>query len=422
MVPQDSECLFDNFVALQFPGDEFGGSCSPPTVSESQVLTTLQAANDLCMDDFTDYLDSAASLVLQVFAAESCWTSLCNDEQALLRVESQYMEQCANVDLPYPSESTGELMITKDEENDAILTCMLEHVMSTPANDFGFDDPPVVCWPPAYDNIGAVCLESLAKPAYDKCTENKAFFDAINEDMELDEDVHQYMSMSMSMSMDYDDDDAEDDEFFKDNDMSEMMLIARFCDIMESITTDKGLECLGIICDNAIAMPSDAPSLEFSAMPSEAPSSMPSSAPTQESSAMPSEAPSSMPSASPSAAPSVSPSAMPSAAPSSAPSSSPTFQDVQQIVQVELVAEFAIDMASSNVPDLFDETVEISILGALSSFSGVEATVLTCQWKQHSSSSSLANCGSSSVSSRCHQALLPFRLQRSCYKFDCRLE
>ena len=149
-----------------------------------------------------------------------------------------------------PLNLSGELIITKDEENDAILTCMLEHVMSTPANDFGFDDPPVVCWPPAYDNIGAVCLESLAKPAYDKCTENKAFFDAINEDMALDEEVHQYMSMSMSMSMDYDDDDAEDDEFFKDNDMSEMMLIARFCDIMERITTDKGLECLGIICDN----------------------------------------------------------------------------------------------------------------------------------------------------------------------------
>jgi hypothetical protein len=68
----DSECLLDNFVALQYPSDEFGDSCSPPTVSQSQVLTILLAANDLCMDDFTDYLDSATSLVLQVFAAELC--------------------------------------------------------------------------------------------------------------------------------------------------------------------------------------------------------------------------------------------------------------------------------------------------------------------------------------------------------------
>jgi hypothetical protein len=104
---------------------------------------------------------------------------------------------------------------------------------------------------------------------------------------------------------------------------------------------------------------------------------MPSGVSSLEFSAIPSGAPSSMPSASPSAAPSVSSSALPLAAPSSAPSFSSTLQDVQQIVEVELVAEFAIDMASSNVPDLFDETVEISILGALSSFSGVVATVLS---------------------------------------------
>jgi hypothetical protein len=39
-------------------------SCSPPTVLWSQVLTTLREANDLYMDDFTDYLGSATSLVL----------------------------------------------------------------------------------------------------------------------------------------------------------------------------------------------------------------------------------------------------------------------------------------------------------------------------------------------------------------------
>jgi hypothetical protein len=211
--------------------------------------------------------------------------------------------------------------------------------------------------------------------------------------------------------MDYDDADAQDDEFTMDDDTSEMMLIARFCDIMESITTDRGLECLGIICDNEIAVadPSVAPSLELSAMPTEAASSMPSSAPTQKSSAMPSEAPSSMPSASPSVAPSVSPSAIPSVAPSSSPSSSPTFHDVQQIVEVELVAEFAIDMASSNVPDLLDEAVETSILGALSSFSGVDANVLTV--------------GGNNVRRRRLQNVVPvqFRVDatKSCYFSDC---
>jgi len=76
VVPEGSECLFDNFVALQFPGNEFGDSCSPPSVSESQVLANFQAANDLCMENFTEYLGSATAFVFQVFAAESCWTGL----------------------------------------------------------------------------------------------------------------------------------------------------------------------------------------------------------------------------------------------------------------------------------------------------------------------------------------------------------
>jgi hypothetical protein len=37
--------------------------------------------------------------------------------------------------------------------------------------------------------MGVICLESLAKPGYDKCTENKEFFDIINEDIALDEQV-----------------------------------------------------------------------------------------------------------------------------------------------------------------------------------------------------------------------------------------
>jgi hypothetical protein len=45
---------------------------------------------------------------------------------------------------------------------------------------------------------------------------------------------------------------------------------------------------------------------------------------------------------------------------------------------VELVAEFAIDMASSNVPGLIDETVESSVLDVLASFgNGIDTTVLT---------------------------------------------
>jgi hypothetical protein len=37
--------------------------------------------------------------------------------------------------------------------------------------------------------MGVICLESLAKPGYDKCTKNKELFDIINEDIALDEQV-----------------------------------------------------------------------------------------------------------------------------------------------------------------------------------------------------------------------------------------
>jgi hypothetical protein len=193
-----------------------------------------------------------------------------------------------------------------------------------------------------------VCTDFLAKPAYDHCTENTGFFDALEEDMMF------MMSMDMSMKTVNDDDD--------DTPSDDMPLFDRFCRIFDALTTDKGLECLGIICDDTSAMPSGAPSEEFSAMPSNAPSHVPSDSP----------------SAAPSTAPSASPSALPSSEPSEAPSSVPTLEDVQYIVEVELVSELMLDMATSNVPDLLDETVESSILDALSDFgSGIDVSVLS---------------------------------------------
>jgi len=382
-VPENADCLFDNFVTLQFPGQDFGDSCSPPTVSPSEIATNLRAANALCTDDLSDFIGTATFLIFQVFEAESCWSSLCSpDDDSLLRVESQYLEQCTGVELPYPTESSDDMFLDSGEKEDAILTCMLDHVMNTPALEFGLAEPPVQCWPPAYDTIGAVCPNALAKPAFEHCTKNTAFFDILEEDM---------VYMSMSMMMDDNDDYKPDDE---------MLLMERFCAILNGLTTDKGLECLGIICKDASAMPSGAPSDEWSAMPSGAPSeelsAMPSAAPSEASSAipslapssMPSLAPSSMPSASPSAAPSALPSTSPTASPSSsptaspssepsmAPSSAPTLEELQYIVEVELVSEFTLDMTTSNIPNLLDEIVEDSILDVLSSFgNGVDVTV-----------------------------------------------
>lgn len=191
----------------------------------------------------------------------------------VIRSESNFIEMCSGVELPYQFES--------QKLDDAILSCMLDHVITAPALGFGFNEPPVSCWPPAYDNIQAVCHDSLAKPTYAHCT-TESFLDVIN-----DEVMFMSFSMSMSMSMNIGSDNQGDDD--------EMMLQERFCSILEGLTTDVGLQCLEMVCDSPSTMPSGAPSEESSAMPSVAPSASPSAVPSASPSAVPSESPSASP-------------------------------------------------------------------------------------------------------------------------------
>ena len=353
-IPENAGCLFDNFVRQQFPLQTFGDICSPPDVDLNDITIKLQAANFLCPDDFSDFIETAATMVMQVYEAESCWTNLCNQDDIHLLIESQFIETCSGVELPYPSDSIFGMLMTSEMEDDAILTCMLDHVMNTPATEFGFDIPPDQCWPPAYDNIEAVCLDSLAKPAYDKCTSTEGFFETLEDMM--------YMSMDFSMSMNTGDSDDNGDDF---------MLLERFCSILDGLTTEQGLECLTSICNNEVP---ESPS----SMPSTAPSMSPSVSPSGAPSTAPSMSPSAAPSASPSADPSASPSTAPSAAPSKPPSASPTLEELQKIVEVELVARFSLNMSTTELPDLLDETVEESIVNTLvSDFDGATATILT---------------------------------------------
>jgi hypothetical protein len=81
-LPEDADCLIDNFIRLEFPGDEFGNDyCSPPDFELSEISLKLEAANNLCTEDFSAYIGPATLLFYQVFEAESCWTSLCNQEE-----------------------------------------------------------------------------------------------------------------------------------------------------------------------------------------------------------------------------------------------------------------------------------------------------------------------------------------------------
>lgn len=212
-----------------------------------------------------------------------------------LRIEADFIEECSGVDLPYNG-----MMLSLGVEQDVILSCMLDHVMTTSATEFGIDQDEPACFPLGYEDISTVCQDSLSVAAYDECNNEQ------EGDM-MDEFYFMSMSMSMSMANGGDSPQLDDDD---------MPLRSQFCTILEGLTTEQGLSCLESVCE----------------------SSMPSSAPSEELSGMPSTMPSEEPSASPTSAPSNSP----SSTPSSAPSSTPTLV----VTQPEVVQTSASTLAS----------------------------------------------------------------------------
>ena len=428
--PEHSECLFESFVSIQFPGQVFGDRCSSPDVDIEEIKANLFAAVGQCQDfDELGFIDTAARIVQAIFADESCWEELCEEDSGvLLHIESQFLDSCADVDLPYPDDFGGMFAGTEEDAEGQILTCMLRYVMETSAFEFGFDSaPPVPCFPPGYDAIATVCPSTLAQPAYDKCTNNAEAFGVMIKDDDF--------QFSMSMRL-YDDDGTQHDDDNEDDGTDDLTLFEKFCSILKKLSTEEGLDCLFEICDTSVGpdtdMPSDVPSLipSLSPMPSLEPLSdmpsitqplehqvyrlslrflrifhldslrilrlnahldrplipslPPSSAPTTASpsvapssspSGSPSASPSRSPSASPSGSPSASPSRSPSASPSAAPSSSPTFQALQSIIDIAISAEFSIEIPGVVVPDHLPEIIEDSVEEMLPG--NVNATVVS---------------------------------------------
>lgn len=187
-----------------------------------------------------------------------------------LRIEADFVEQCSGVDLPFNG-----MMVSAGAREDEILSCMLDHVMTTSAMSFGINEeqPSSPCFPPGYEDIETACQDSLSMAAYDQCK------DIISVDME--ESLY-IMSMSMSMSMSMNVGGGNDH-------LTGAMLREHLCMILSDLTSEIGLECLEAICESF--MPSGAPSEELSAMPSAAPTSAPSNSPTSAPSSAPSSSP-----------------------------------------------------------------------------------------------------------------------------------
>lgn len=321
---EDSDCLYTNYIDEQFPGSTWGNECSPPDITLESIATRLAVAAGKCSENIeNEFLETASILIVQVFAMDTCWVELCEQEDIHLRLESEWIETCSGVELPYPAESAMPMFPTEDEKEDSILTCMLDFIMDTPPSQFGLGDPPSRCYPPGYQNIAEACSSVLAQQAFESCIGLDYFYK--EDDMK--------MSFEYEMSMKTDQDDEKE----------ELMLFARFCDILEGLSMERGLKCLEQICQDEVDPSSSSPTLAPLATP-----------------------PSAKPFAPSSKAPTPPPTKRPTPAPAGSPSASPTLSGLQSIVEVELVSAFALSVSTSDVPASLQITVESSIEESLS--------------------------------------------------------
>lgn len=415
--PLGSGCLLENYIDEQFPGPTWGHVCSPPEISMENITANLVLAAARCPEDIeNDVIQTASVFIMKVLAVDSCWEELCERDDISLRIESQYIETCSNIQLPYPVESAMVSFPSDDEPTDVILTCMLDYVMDTPPSEFGLEDSSSPCYPPGYRNITAVCSSALAQQAFDECTDVYYFM--------FEDDRKFSFDYEMSMNTDRQDDDERED----------FSLLAKFCRILEGLSAERGLECLDQICQPLTpapsASPSEVPSLppgspmasptgSPTGAPAVAPTALPIGSPTVTPTPPPVTAPSKSPtrSFSPHTAPSSSPAVVPSASPkgfptvsptppptapsksptrssspptapsktlppaarpSKSPTPSPTLSKLQSIVEIELVSEFALNVSSSGVSASLPNTVESAIEKTLSSID-VNATILTIE-------------------------------------------
>ena len=367
-------------------------TCEVPDVDVASIDFFIEMSKGKCtvdgkeVDDAT--IQNAIETFTALFGATHCWESLCHEETLLMLI-ADYMEKCADIDLPFLS---GPDHIPSPDDD--IVGCMIDFVMSTPNSEFGLPLPEQTatalhsegshdhCYPPGHYDVKNLCPSNIAPIALKHCTgmgrpdipppgnyygsmsyQYGDFDDwGWGEDLFFEDQFFFSMSMSMSMSIDYSS--GDDDKPPKEDPDRDARLMEDFCIILDQLSSDKGKQCLLPLCgiegeahnyddgdadgENESIPPSSMPSTSPSAMPSVQPSVFPSTAPSSTPSlapsADPSTAPSSTPSLAPSAAPSTAPSSTPSLAPSAAPSLLPTPEAVTNgVVEIRYEAAIKVD-------------------------------------------------------------------------------
>jgi len=284
-------------------------TCEMPHFDAASIEVIVEMSKGKCLDDGKDVeestIDTATERLTALFGASQCWESLCHDETMMMLI-TDYMEDCADVDLPF---------LSGGSPDDDIVGCMIDFVMSTPNSEFSLplpepsyqqlEDSHDHCYPPGHYDVQNLCPSTIAPTALRHCTGmgrpdipppgnhygsmSYQYGDddywGWDEDLFFDDQLFSSMSMSMSMSIDYSS--GDDDKPPKDLDR-DARLMEDFCVILDQLSSEKGKQCLLPLCgiegedndNNESTPPSSMPSTEPSVMPSAEPSEFPSSAPS----------------------------------------------------------------------------------------------------------------------------------------------
>jgi len=280
-------CFMTNVYANLFPGNEFGNSC---IFTDPYVSYVLALADVGCPED-EDYSNEREIIMSVLTYRSACSLRLCNSADLFQTIEANWMQACADIDLPKPTTVTksggGNTLSTSYDQKKLFLSCMIQFAMTTPPSQLGLVTPiknsRQTCYPPGYSDTGGFfCLNRLSTEALKAC---------------LVPDIG-----------------GENDLEWQAKDQ----LSTEFCWLLEDMSHEENRDCLLPLCKNGDA-------------PTSSPTQMPSMLSTTPLTVYPSLNPSVQPSSSPSFL--TSPSTYPSQDPSLSPSTSLSFSSTRPPIE-----------------------------------------------------------------------------------------
>eukprot|EP00978_Attheya_sp_CCMP212_P006965 scaffold16242_cov55-Attheya_sp.AAC.12 len=239
--------------------EQDNAGCDVPNLNEEQIDDVVFEAKQLCMESNVETPEDIA--IKTMLGDQDCMQSLCMENIETILIFN-YMETCAEVDLPSQLLTTPDTMMgLKQMEHNMMLTCMLDYALSTPKIQFGLDehstDSEENCYPPGYSEIESFCPTTLAPMAVEHC---------MDQIPHIPDDTMQSMSYSYGgdmFSLSYNYGDGHDDE-------EKEIFQTDFCIIMEQLSSETGRECFLPMCEIAVSdtePPSSAPTINDSSAP-----------------------------------------------------------------------------------------------------------------------------------------------------------